>query len=102
MSSDKVPSDAPSAVSPRPERLAINTTLEVKHRLQALADRHGWSLSKAGHMVLGTGLKFMQAEKDLNDLLANIEGNTGEAKASSAKAAKQREFEKLLAQMREG
>ncbi|MFX1555535.1 MAG: hypothetical protein ACFFBV_16545 [Promethearchaeota archaeon] len=53
-------------------------------------------------MVLGTGLKFMQAEKDLNDLLANIEGNTGEAKASSAKAAKQGEFEKLLAQMREG
>jgi len=102
MRGDKVPSDAPSAVSPRSERLAINTTLEVKHRLQALADSHGWSLSKAGHMVLGTGLKFMQAEKDLNDLLANIEGNTGEAKASSAKAAKQREFEKLLAQMREG
>ena len=102
MSGDKVPSDASSAVSPRPERLAINTTLEVKHRLQALADRHRWSLSKAGHMVLGTGLKFMQAEKDLNDLLANIEGNTGEAKASSAKAAKQGEFEKLLAQMREG
>jgi len=53
-------------------------------------------------MVLGRGLKFMQAEKDLNDLLGNIEGDTGEAMASSAKAAKQVGFEKLLAQMREG
>ncbi len=102
MSSDKVPSDAPRAVSPRPDRLAINTTLEVKHRLQALADSHGWSLSKAGHMILVKGLKFTQAERDLEDLLANIEGDTEKAMASSAQEAKQVEFEKLLAQMREG
>jgi hypothetical protein len=102
MSGDKVPTDAPSAVSPRPERLAINTTLEVKHRLQALADSHRWSLSKASHMALVTGLKFMQAEKDLNDLLASIEGETEKAMASSAKATKQVEFHKLLARMREG
>jgi hypothetical protein len=102
MSSDKVPSDAPRVVSPRSERLAINTTLEVKHRLQALADSHGWSLSKAGHMILVKGLEFTQAERDLDDLLANIEGDTEEAMASSAKEAKQVEFEKLLAQMREG
>ena len=102
MSSDKVPFGAPRAVSPRSERLAINTTLEVKHRLEALADSHGWSLSKAGHMVLVKGLKFTQAERDLDDLLANIEGDTEKAMASSAKEAKQVEFEKLLAQMREG
>ncbi|NIM99194.1 MAG: hypothetical protein GTO24_14275 [candidate division Zixibacteria bacterium] len=102
MSSDKVPSDARRAVSPRSDRLAINTTLEVKHRLQALADSHGWSLSKAGHMILVKGLKFTQAERDLEDLLANIEGDTEKAMASSAQEAKQVEFEKLLAQMREG
>jgi hypothetical protein len=88
MSGDKIPSDALRAVSPRSERLAINTTLEVKRRLQALADSHGGSLSKAGHMVLVTGLKFMQAEKELDDLLANIEADTEEAMASSAREAK--------------
>ena len=102
MSGDKVSSDAFRAVSPRPEHLAISTTLEVKHRLQTVADSHRCSLSKAGHMVLVTGLKFMQAEKDLNDLLADIEGDIEEAMASSAKAAKQVGFERLLAQMREG
>jgi len=53
-------------------------------------------------MILVKGLKFTQAERDLEDLLANIEGDTEKAMASSAKEAKQVEFEKLLAQMREG
>ncbi len=52
------------AITPRNVRVFINVTADLKERLQALADRRGWSLSKAGYLALVRGLEGLEQEDD--------------------------------------
>ena len=55
---------SPRAIKPRSERVMVHTTPEIKKRLQAIADRYGWSLSKAGHRALEYWLELMEMQDE--------------------------------------
>jgi len=52
------------AITPRNVRIFINVTAELKERLQILADKRGWSLSKAGYLALVQGVEILEEEND--------------------------------------
>lgn len=45
------------AIDPREVRVVFNTTLEVRQRLEEIAERNGWSLSKTAHLAMVEGLE---------------------------------------------
>lgn len=53
------------AITPRNVRVFVNVTVELKERLEAMAEKRGWSLSKTGYLALAQGLEILEREDDL-------------------------------------
>ena len=53
--------------APRGARVVVNTTVELRWRLERIAEVEGWSLSKTAHLVLAEGLKVWE-EKHGDDI----------------------------------
>jgi hypothetical protein len=45
-------------------RVFVNVTAELKERLEAMAERRGWSLSKTGYMAIVRGLEVLEQEDE--------------------------------------
>lgn len=48
----------------RDSRITFNTMIEVSDRVQALADKHGWTVSKTMHLVSLRGLDVLEEEME--------------------------------------
>jgi hypothetical protein len=53
------------AIEPRNIRVFINVTADLKKRLEAMAEKRGWSLSKTGYMVMMRGLAILEQNDDI-------------------------------------
>ena len=71
----------------RPARVVINTTPEVKAKLEEIARLNGWSLSRVAHLALVEGLKVWGLVKrwepdvvvdGLEVVLEEMDGGSGE------------------------
>jgi hypothetical protein len=51
------------AIDPREARVVANTTLEIRERLERIAESNRWSLSKTAHLALLEGLRVWE-ERD--------------------------------------
>jgi hypothetical protein len=54
---------ASRAIHPREARVVANTTLEIRERLERIAESNRWSLSKTAHLALVEGLRAWE-ERD--------------------------------------
>jgi len=52
------------AIDPRNIRVFVNVTAELKERLEAMAEKRGWSLSKTGYLAIERGLEALEQEDE--------------------------------------
>ena len=59
------------AIEPRNIRVFVNVTAKLKERLEAMAEKRGWSLSKTGYLALAQGLEILEQEDDFQAMAAS-------------------------------
>lgn len=50
----------------RDKRWSFSTTSEIEARIKALADKHGWTVSKTLHLVAVRGIDVLEAELEVD------------------------------------